>query len=66
MDLDASHDQPRKLSGLIEAKITAGKQATGRTGMNCWQILVLGIVRLGLDADRDRMEDLANHHVLIR
>lgn len=51
---------------LLEAKILAGKQATGRTGMDFWQILVLGIVRLGLDADWDRLEDLANHHTLIR
>ena len=43
----------------LEAKILAGKQATGRTGMDLWQILVLGVVRLGLDADWDRMEDLA-------
>ena len=51
---------------LLEAKILAGKKATGRTGMDLWQILVLGVVRLGLDADWDRMEDLANHHVLVR
>jgi hypothetical protein len=50
----------------LEAKILAGKKATGRTGMDLWQILVLGVVRLGLDADWDRMEDLANHHTLIR
>src|SRR6266478_9063610 len=51
---------------LLEQKILAGKQATGRTGMDLWQILVLGVVRLGLDADWDRLEDLANHHTLIR
>ena len=51
---------------LLEAKILAGKKATGRTGMDLWQILVLGVVRLGLDADWDRMEDMANHHTLIR
>lgn len=34
--------------------------------MDLWQILVLGVVRLGLDADWDRMEDMANHHALIR
>ena len=50
----------------LAAKILAGKKATGRTGMDLWQILVLGVVRLGLDADWDRMEDLANHHTLIR
>lgn len=51
---------------LLEARILAGKKATGRTGMDLWQILVLGVVRLGLDADWDRMADLANHHLLIR
>jgi hypothetical protein len=55
-----------ELFALLAAKILAGKKVTGRTGMDLWQILVLGVVRLGLDADWDRMEDLANHHVLIR
>jgi transposase, IS5 family len=55
-----------EIFALLEAKILAGKQATGRTGMDLWQILVLGVVRLGLGADWDRMEDLANHHTLIR
>jgi hypothetical protein len=34
--------------------------------MDLWQMLVLGVVRLGLDADWDRMEDMANHHLLVR
>ena len=51
---------------LLETKVLAGKKATGRTGMDLWQILVLGVVRLGLDADWDRLEDQANHHTLIR
>jgi hypothetical protein len=55
-----------EILALLEAKILAGKKATGRTGMDLWQILVLGVVRLGLDADWDRLEDLANHHTLIR
>jgi hypothetical protein len=55
-----------EIFALLEAKILAGKKATGRMGMDLWQILVLGVVRLGLDADWDRLEDLANHHTLIR
>ena len=51
---------------LLEAKILAGKQATGRTGMDLWQILVLGVVRLGLDADWDRLEHIANYDTLVR
>ena len=34
--------------------------------MELWHILVLSIVRLGLDANYDRLEDFANHHKLIR
>jgi len=55
-----------EILALLEQKILVGKKATGRTGMDLWQILVLGVVRLGLDADWDRLEDLANHHTLLR
>ena len=34
--------------------------------MDLWQILVLGVVRLGLDADWDRMEHVANYDLLVR
>ena len=34
--------------------------------MELWHILVLSVVRLGLDADYDRLDDFANHHKLIR
>ena len=55
-----------EILGLLEAKILAGKKATGRTGMDLWQILVLGVVRLGLAADWDRMEHVANYDMLVR
>ncbi|MCI0351556.1 MAG: ISNCY family transposase [Acidobacteriales bacterium] len=55
-----------QIFGLLEQKLLAGKKATGRPGMDLWQILVLGVVRLGLDCDYDRLEDLANHHALLR
>jgi transposase, IS5 family len=51
---------------LLETHILGGKKETGRTGMDLWQILVLGVVRLGLDADWDRMEHLANYDLLLR
>lgn len=38
----------------------------GRPGMDQWRILVLGTLRLCLDADYDRVEELANSHVTIR
>ena len=52
--------------GLLEKKLLAGKQATGRPGLDLWHILVLGIVRLALDCDYDRLEHLANYDSLLR
>ncbi len=51
---------------LLEKTILGGKQATGRTGMDLWQILVLGVTRLALDANWDRMEYIANYDSLLR
>ena len=51
---------------LLTKKIVADKKATGRTGMDLWQILVLGVIRLTLDADWDRLAYLANYDVLLR
>ncbi len=55
-----------EILALLEAAVLADKKATGRTGMSLWQILVLGVVRLGLDADWDRMEHIANYDRLVR
>jgi IS5 family transposase len=51
---------------LLEAKISAGRHDTGRPGMDLWHILVLGVVRLGLGCDYDRIEHIANHDGLVR
>jgi transposase, IS5 family len=51
---------------LVEAKVLANKKKTGRPGMDLWQMLVLGVVRLALDADWDRMEHIANYDMLLR
>jgi len=39
---------------------------TGRPGMSLWAILVLGVVRLGLNSDYDRVMELANEHLTLR
>lgn len=38
----------------------------GRPGMEQWKILVLGALRLGLNADYDRIHEMANQHGTIR
>ncbi|MEN8261308.1 MAG: ISNCY family transposase, partial [Pseudomonadota bacterium] len=47
-------------------KEEAVRTDTGRPRMDQWKILVLGTVRLVLDADYDRMQELANQHRTIR
>jgi IS5 family transposase len=51
---------------LVETRVVAGRKATGRPGLDLWHILVLGIVRLALDCDYDRLEHLANYDSLLR
>jgi transposase, IS5 family len=55
-----------QILSLVEAKVLANKLATGRMGMDLWQILVLGVVRLGLGANYDRLEHVANYDTLLR
>jgi hypothetical protein len=52
---------PNRVSG--EGKADAN---TGRPGMEQWRILVLGVLRLGLNADFDRIHELANQHSTLR
>jgi hypothetical protein len=47
-----------------EAKIVSITK--GRPGMDQWSILVLGVLRLGLNADYDRIPELANQHRTLR
>lgn len=56
------------LSSLLPERARGGKvsAALGRTGMPQWRILVLGTLRLGLDADYDRLQELANQHSTLR
>ncbi len=57
------------LEGLLPERVGAEGKAspdTGRPGMAQWRILVLGVLRLGLDADYDRIQELANQHATLR
>jgi hypothetical protein len=52
------------ISQRADGKKASG--ALGRPGMDQWKILVLGVVRLGLNADYDRLQELANQHSTLR
>ena len=52
---------------LLENAVVGSKQSTtGRPGMDLWHILALGVVRLGLNCDYDRLEHIANYDTLVR
>ena len=52
---------------LLEKVILDGKKShTGRPGMDLWHVLVLGVIRLGLNCDYDRLEHIANYDLLVR
>ena len=51
---------------LPERKGGQADPNTGRPGMSQWTILVLGVLRLGLNADYDRIQELANQHSTLR
>lgn len=55
-----------KVFRLLEDKILKGKKATGRPGMNLWQIFVLAQVRLALNIDYDRLEMMVNSNSILR
>ena len=60
-----------RVFAILQEVIPAGVDGqadpdTGRPGMAQWKILVLGALRLGLDADYDRLQELANQHSTIR
>jgi len=44
-----------KIFSILEKRILKGKKATGRKGLNLWQIFVLAQFRLGLNLDYDRL-----------
>lgn len=51
---------------LLESQVIGDKQDTGRPGMDLWHIFVLGVIRLGLGCDYDRLEHIANYDNLVR
>ena len=51
---------------LKQVKPPEARSDRGRIGMEQWKILVLGVLRLGLNTDNDRICELANEHKTIR
>jgi IS5 family transposase len=82
INLNSRDDIPRILLGLqsvyqdkqarqdiesVLASVLSDKQInTGRQGMDMWRVFVLGVMRLNLNCDYDRLQELANEHRTLR
>jgi len=52
---------------LLEKEISPKvNKNNGRPGMELWKILVLGVMRLDLNCDYDRIHELSNSHLTLR
>lgn len=60
-------DIRQKVFAILEDVISkkTSKQ-TGRLGMDLWNILVLGVLRLNCDWDYDKLREMANNHKTLR
>lgn len=50
---------------LLENQLLRNDRSKGRPGMDLWQILVLGVVRLTLNLNYDRLHHVANYDSLV-
>jgi hypothetical protein len=52
---------------VLEKLVPQGvDESNGRPGMFLWQVLVMGVLRLNLNWDYDRLQEMVNHHRTIR
>ena len=56
-----------ELFALLEEQVLPGiDRRVGRPGMDLWQVLVMGILKQGVNCDFDRLTELVNNHIQVR
>ena len=62
------NDEARsKVFALLDAQVNPkARKDTGRPGMDLWRILVLAVLKQGLNCDYDRLSHIANYDALVR
>lgn len=56
-----------QLTGLVASDVNETTRSDiGREGLDYWQIVVLGVVRLGCNLDYDKLQDLCENHRALR
>jgi hypothetical protein len=62
-----NEDLRKQIFEILETKILPNSnKRNGRPGMNLWKILVLGILRVNLNWDYDKLHEMINNHIRIR
>ena len=57
----------KKIFGILEKRLLPGINLQyGRPGMSLWRIFVLGVVKMALDCDFDRLRNLTDNHRRLR
>lgn len=56
----------RLFTALEKAMPADVDKSNGRPGMTLWRIFVLGVLRLNLNCDYDRLQSLANNYKTVR
>ena len=57
----------KEIFALLERIVPASvDKNNGRPGMPLWRVFVFGMLRLGLNCDYDRLQELANNHSTLR
>ena len=52
-----------ELEALLGCHVTADRDPeNGWPGMTLWRVLVMAVLKQGLDCDYDRLGELVNHH----
>ena len=56
-----------ELETLSRRHVTTDRDPeNGRPGMTLWRVLVMAVLKQGLDCDYDRLGELVNHHRVVR
>ncbi len=56
-----------ELFALLERQVQPGTdRSIGRPGMDLWQVLVMGLLKQGINCDFDRLQELVNNHIQVR
>jgi hypothetical protein len=55
-----------KILSIMQKLFSIPQMTIGRLGMNLWSIFVLAVLRVNLNWDYDRLQNMANRHIDIR